>query len=90
MPRHERLGQSDLGDKLGDGRLAGGQPAHDPETVDVGKGLVDETELAELVGLEDGVGDRAANVGASGAQGRGSGEVAVGAVRSTAVYINGG
>ena len=41
----------------------------DAEPVDVGEGLVDEAQLAEVLGLEDGVGDRAAHVGARWAQG---------------------
>jgi hypothetical protein len=45
------------------------QPADDPQAVDVGEGLVDEAQLAQLVGLEDGVGDRAANARRRGAQG---------------------
>ena len=46
MPGHERLGQPDLRDELRDGRLAGGQAPDDAEAVDVGKGLVNETQLA--------------------------------------------
>jgi hypothetical protein len=69
MPGNERLGQPDLRDELGDGRLARGQTSDDAEAVDVGQGLVDETQLAQLVGLEDGVRDRASDVGARGAQG---------------------
>jgi hypothetical protein len=63
------------------------EPSDDPQPIDVCKGLVDETQLAELVGLEDGIGDRAANVGARGAQRESPGS---GAVASTTVYINGG
>jgi hypothetical protein len=48
---------------------------------------VDDAQLAELIGLEDGVGDRAANVSSRGAQGILRG---VSAVASTTVYINGG
>ena len=69
MPRNERLRQPDLGDELGDGRLGLGQRADDPEPVDVGQRLVDEPQLAQLVGLEDGVGDRAADAGGRRAQG---------------------
>ena len=92
MPRDERLGQPDLGDELGDGRLGGREAADDPEAVDVGESLVDEAQLAQLVGLEDGVREGAANAGGRGAQGfapwRGLGDPAV--VVSTTVYINGG
>ena len=87
MPGHQRLRQPDLRDELGDGRLARGQAADDAEAVDVGQGFVDETQLAELVGLEDGVRDRAADVGARGAQ---EGSPAERPVASTTVYINGG
>ena len=87
MPRHERLRQQDLGHELRDGRLGLGQGPDDPETVDVGQRLVDEAQLAELLGLEDGVGDRAADAGGRGAQ---DGLQGNGTVGSTAVYINGG
>ena len=63
MPRHQGLRQTDLGHELGDRRLARREPANDAQAVDVGEGLVDEAQLAELVGLEDGVRDRAANAG---------------------------
>jgi hypothetical protein len=73
VPRDERLGQPDLGDELGDGRLGGGKAADDPKPVHVGEGLVDEAQLAQLLGLEDGVGDRAADAGGRGTQGECSG-----------------
>jgi hypothetical protein len=86
MPRHERLRQPDLRDELRHGRFAMGEPADDPEAIDVGERLVDEAQLTQLVGLENGVRDRAANVGARGAQ---SGTpCGLGTVASTAVYIN--
>jgi hypothetical protein len=87
VPGNERLGQPDLRDELGDGRLARGETPDDAEAVDVGQGLVDEAQLAQLVGLEDGVGDRAADVGARGAQGSLRRRRPV---VSTTVYINGG
>ena len=92
MPRDERLGEADLGDELGDGRLRAGEGAHDPKAIDVGEGLVDETQLAQLVRLEDGAGDRAADAGGRGTQGTCSvgGLGSRAAVGSTAVYINGG
>jgi hypothetical protein len=94
MPRDERLGEPHLGDELGDGRLGGRETADDAESVDVGQRLVDEAQLAQLVGLEDGVRDRAADVGAGGTQGIGLRDRcrlrAATAVGSTAVYINGG
>ena len=87
MPRHERLRQPDLRYELRDGRFGGRQATDDPKPIDVGEGLVDETQLTQLVGLEDGVGDRAADVRARGAQQVTPG---LGAVASTTVYINGG
>jgi hypothetical protein len=44
------------------------EPTDDSQPVDVGEGLVDEAQLAQLLGLEDSIGDRAADVGARGAQ----------------------
>lgn len=69
MPGHQRLRQPDLRDELGDRRLAMREAPDDPEAVDVGEGLVDEAQLAQLLGLDDDVGDRTADVGAGGAQG---------------------
>jgi hypothetical protein len=68
VPRDERLGQPDLGDELRHRRLGGRETPDDPEPVDVRERLVDEAQLAEVVGLEDGVGDRAANVRAGWTQ----------------------
>ena len=64
MPRHERLGEPDVGDELRDGRLALGQATDDAQAVHVGHDLVEGTKLAELFGLGDGRGDRAADPGA--------------------------
>lgn len=86
MPRDEGLRKPDLGDELGDGRLGDGEGAHDPEAIDVGEGLVDEAQFAQLVRLEDGAGDRAPNAGGRWAQRGFSGC----AVASTTVYINRG
>src|SRR6185312_9933147 len=68
VPRNERLAEPDVGDELGDGRLAVRQPAHDPEPVHVGHGLVEGTQLAQLLGLGDGRGDRAADANGGGGQ----------------------
>jgi hypothetical protein len=70
------LREADLRDELRDGRVGGGEPADDPQPIDVGEGLVDEPQLAQVVGLEDGVRDRAADVGAGGTQGWNSGGAA--------------
>jgi SAM-dependent methyltransferase len=67
------LREANLRDELRDGRVGGGQPADDPQAIDIGEGLVDEPQLAQVVGLEDGVRDRAADVGAGGTQGWDSG-----------------
>jgi hypothetical protein len=64
-----------------------GEDADDPEAIDVRQGLVDDAQLAQLLRLEDGVGDRAADAGAGGTQGRTLRGEPVG---STGVYINGG
>jgi hypothetical protein len=53
-------------DELGDGGLAVGEPAHDAQPVDVGHDLVEGTQLAEVFGLGDGCGDRAADPGGRG------------------------
>jgi hypothetical protein len=42
-----------LGDELGDGGLGLGEAADDPQPVDVGEGLVDEPQLAQVAGLDD-------------------------------------
>jgi hypothetical protein len=90
VPRDERLREPDLGHELGHGGLRNGERADDPQAVDVGERLVDETQLAQLVRLDDGVGDRAANAGGRGTQDERSGGSVARAVRSTAVYINEG
>ena len=66
------------------------QAAEDPQAVHVGEGLVDEPELAQVLGLVDDGRDRAADAGGRGGHGvcRASAEGGVG-VGSTTVYING-
>jgi len=63
VPRDERLRQSDMGDEFRDGRFALGQAPHDAQAVDVGHDLVEGAKLAELFGLGDRGGDRAADPG---------------------------
>jgi hypothetical protein len=75
-----------VGDELCDRRLSLGEAADDPQPVDVGEGLVDEAQLAQVAGLDDGGRDRRANPGRRGGQG---GEL-LAAVVSTTVYINRG
>jgi hypothetical protein len=93
MPGDERLRQADRGHEVRDRGVAGREDADDPEAVHVGQGLVDQPELAQLLGLKDRVGDRAADVGAGRAQREGL-RVLVGdacrPVGSMPVYINGG
>jgi hypothetical protein len=89
MPRDERLAQADVVDELGNGRLALGEATDDPEPVDVGQGLVDEADRAEVFGLVDDRRDRGADAGAGRAQGSapvaGSRSDDVGSI---GVYIN--
>jgi hypothetical protein len=63
VPRDERLRQPDMSDELRDGRLALRQAPDDPQPVDVGHDLVEGAQLAEVFGLGDGGGDRAADSG---------------------------
>jgi hypothetical protein len=51
-------------DELGHRGLALGEAADDPEPVDVGQGLVDEADRAEVVGLVDDRGDGRTDAGA--------------------------
>jgi hypothetical protein len=88
MPRDERLRQADVGDQLGDGGVTVGKPADDAKTIDVGHDLVEGTQLAQVVGLDDGRGDRAADPGGRGRQGLGLRFRLVRGGTSTTVYIN--
>ena len=70
MPADERLGEPDVLDELGHRGRAGRQALDDPQPVDVGEGLVEEAELAQLVGLVDDRRDGRADPGGRGTQGR--------------------
>jgi hypothetical protein len=70
MPRNQGLRQAHLRDELRDGRRAGREATNDAEPVHVRKRLVDESQLAQLIGLEDGVRDRASDPGRGGGQSR--------------------
>ena len=70
VPAHERLGQPDVLDQLGHRGCAGRQALDDPQPVDVGQGLVEQSDLAELVGLVDDRCDGRADPGGRRAQGR--------------------
>ena len=69
MMGDERLGQSDVLDEVADGRGAARQAADDAEAIDVGQRLVERAQAAEVLGLLDERGDRAADPG----RGRGQG-----------------
>jgi hypothetical protein len=60
---HERLAEPDMVDQLTDARRPVGQAAHDPQPVHVGERLVEDADLAEVVGLVDDRGDCAADPG---------------------------
>ena len=53
MPADERLREPDLLDQIGDGCVAIREALNDAEPIDVGECLVDDPQLAELVGLVD-------------------------------------
>jgi hypothetical protein len=50
-------------DQLGHGRIALGQPPQDSKAIDVGEGLVEQADGAQVVWLVDDRGDRGANPG---------------------------
>jgi hypothetical protein len=77
-----------MGDQFRDGRLALREAADDPQPVDVGHDLVEGAQLAELFGLDDGRGDRAADPGGRWGQGWDSSRGMVRRGTSTTVYIN--
>ena len=57
MPADERLGQPDFLDQVRHRRVAVREALDDAEPIDVGECLVDDPQLAELVGLVDDRGD---------------------------------
>src|SRR5829696_747522 len=63
MPGDERLRETDMRDQLRDRGLAVGQSPNDAEAIHVGHDLVKGAQLAEVIGLGDGRGDRAADPG---------------------------
>ena len=70
VPRHERLGQADVLDQLGDGGLPLRQAADDPEAVDIRQRLVEQPDRPEVVRLVDDGGDGGADSRGRRAQGR--------------------
>ncbi len=85
VPADERLGEPDLLDQVPHGCVTAGKAANDPEPVDVGKGLVDDPQLAELVGLVDDRGEGRTDAGGRRQEGVSKGTKRV---ASTTVYIN--
>ncbi|MFL5681178.1 MAG: hypothetical protein ACJ77B_11325 [Chloroflexota bacterium] len=68
MPADEGLRQPDVLDQVANRRMARREAADDPEAVDIGEGLVDDPQLAEVIRLVDDRGERRADPGAGGAQ----------------------
>jgi hypothetical protein len=83
VPAHEGLRQADVLDEVRHARVAVRQALDDPEAIDVGQGLVDEAELAQLLRLVDDGRDGGPDPGAGWAQLR-----VPQTVVSTTVYIN--
>jgi hypothetical protein len=89
VPADQRLRQPDFLDQVGDGGVAASEAPDDPQAIDVGEGLVDDPQLAKVLGLVDDRREGRANAGARG--GQGVSPVGGGLLRrvtSTAVYIN--
>ena len=53
MPAHERLGETDVLDEVGDGRRAVGEALNDPQPIDVCQRLVKPAQVAQVVRLVD-------------------------------------
>jgi hypothetical protein len=89
VPADQWLRQPDFLDQVGDGGVAAGETPNDPQAVDVGEGLVDDPQLAKVLGFVDDRRKGRTNAGARG--GQSVSPVGVGLLRrvtSTAVYIN--
>jgi hypothetical protein len=69
VPADERLREADVVDELGDGGRAIRKALDDAQPIDVGEGLVEAAQLAQVVGLVDDGGDRRADAGGRGGQG---------------------
>jgi hypothetical protein len=69
MPADERLRQAGVVDELGHTGRPLGEPSHDPQAIHVGQGLVDDLQVAQIVGLVDDRGQRRADSGRGGTQG---------------------
>jgi len=64
VPADEGLRQPDLLDQVGDRRVTTGKAADDPQPVDVRERLVDDPQLAKVLGLVDDRRNRGADPGA--------------------------
>ena len=86
MPADEWLGEPDFLDQIGDRSVAVREAFDDAEPIDVRERLVDDAQLAQLVGLVDNGSNGRANTGGGGGQEEGLREGR--RVASTTVYIN--
>jgi hypothetical protein len=63
VPTHQRLRQADVLDEIPDGGRAAGEATDDAQAVDVGERLVEQPQLAKVIGLVDDGGERRADAG---------------------------
>jgi hypothetical protein len=63
VPAHERLRQAHVLDEIPDGGRAAGEAPDDAQAVDVGERLVEQPQLAKVIGLVDDGGERRAESG---------------------------
>jgi hypothetical protein len=68
MPAHERLREADMLDEVGHAGVPEREALDDPEAVHVGERLVDDAELAEVLGCVGDGGERGPNSGPGRAQ----------------------
>jgi hypothetical protein len=64
VPADEGLRESDLLDQIRDGGVTARETSDDPKPIDVGEGLVDDPQLAQVLGLVDDRRERGPNPGA--------------------------
>jgi hypothetical protein len=63
VPAHQRLRQPDVLDEIPDGGRAAGEAPDDAQAVDVGECLMEQPQLAKIIGLVDDGGERRADPG---------------------------
>jgi hypothetical protein len=63
VPAHQRLRQADVLDEIPDGGRAAGEAPDDAQAVDVGERLVEQPQLAKVIGLVDDGRERRADPG---------------------------